>query len=158
MGAKNAIDDVEFVVVERLSQAVSERGLSVRTVGESIGVGKSRTNELLNGKTSCTVTDLARLCHLLGLSPAEVVREAEEAVARAEGPAVVEPAPAASSGAPEGGRVVPLRPGEMVDEDEPDWDQMAAKIHHGRAREIAERTGWREDLGEESQANPDWEE
>ena len=101
-----------------------------------------------------TVGELRSICPPLGLTASEVVREAEEAVARAGDAVVGEPVPDDAAAA----KVVPLRPVEAEDVPEPVWERMAAKVHQGRAREIAERTGWREDLGEESQVNPDWEE
>lgn len=148
------------LLTERISDAASELGVSGRALAERIGVGKDRVLAILASNQPMTVNELAAMCRVLGLTASEVVREAEEAIAR-EGAPVVEPVPEAPTGTEsdgEGGRVVPLRPAEAEDVPEPVWERMAAKVHRGRAREIAERTGWREDLGEESQVNPDWEE
>ena len=81
MGSKNVIDEVEAEAVARIAREIAQRGLSVRSVGQSIGVGKSRVSDLLNGLTSCTVTDFVNLCTLLNLSPGEVMNEAEAVVA-----------------------------------------------------------------------------
>lgn len=78
MGAKNPVDDIECAVVAQIAQNAADRGLSVRAIAEATGIGKTRVNDLLRGETSCTVTDLTRLCDMLGLVAWKVVQQAEE--------------------------------------------------------------------------------
>ncbi|ETJ07239.1 MAG: hypothetical protein Q605_AUC00097G0001, partial [Actinomyces urogenitalis DORA_12] len=49
----------------------------------------------------------------------------------------------------------PAAPPDEDDEDEPDWTAFAARTNPHHDQEIAERTGWREDLGEETQVPPE---
>lgn len=150
------VGQLQPLLAERINDVASELGVSGRALAEQIGVGKDRVLAVLASNQAMTVNELDAMCRALGLTASEVVREAEEAVARAEGSTVVDvSADERSDGM---GRVVPLRPAKADDVPEPVWERMAAKMHPGRAREIAERTGWREDLGEESQVNPGWEE
>lgn len=148
------VGQLQPLLAERINDVASELGVSGRALAEQIGVGKDRVLAVLASNQAMTVNELDAMCRALGLTASEVVREAEEAVARAGDAVVGEPVPDDAAAA----KVVPLRPAEADDVPEPVWERMAAKVHQGRAREIAERTGWREDLGEESQVNPDWEE
>lgn len=50
---------------------------------------------------------------------------------------------------------LPAAPPDEDDEDEPDWTAFAARTNPHHDQEIAERTGWREDLGEETQVPPE---
>lgn len=140
MGSKNEIDAVERAVVARLAEEAARQGYSVRAVAQAIGTGKSRVSDLFNGLTSCTVTDLMGLCSLLGLSAAQVVREAEATVAADER---------------ERADVVQLGERQRAwSEELPPLEELAAQVEPGADEELAETTGWRDDLGEESQDIP----
>lgn len=155
MGVKALkIGDLEREVAVKIRDAVDAAGWTPAQLAREASITKARVYTLLDSESPMTITTFAAMCRALGLTASEVVREAEEAVARAGDAVVGEPVPDDAAAA----KVVPLRPAEADDVPEPVWERMAAKMHQGRAREIAERTGWREDLGEESQVNPDWEE
>lgn len=156
MGNPLVPKDFDSLITSRLNDELEASSLSLRELSRRSEVKLTRLGDVLRRGKAMTVGELRSICPPLGLTASEVVREAEEAVARAEGSTVVDvSADERSDGM---GRVVPLRPAEADDVPEPVWERMAAKMHPGRAREIAERTGWREDLGEESQVNPGWEE
>lgn len=138
---KIPIDDVEQAVVLALKTYAQDRGLSLRSLADATGLGKSRLGDLFNGFTSCTMTDLERLCSALGLRPSAVLSEAEAVVA-------------ARARAEERERLLAdLAAGVPVES-----LGLAAKQDTSRARETVERTGWRDDLGEEPQDVPGWEE
>ncbi|WP_170166866.1 helix-turn-helix domain-containing protein [Actinomyces bovis] len=134
---KIPIDDVEQAVVSALKTHAQDQGLSLRSLADATGLGKSRLGDLFNGLTSCTMTDLERLCSALGLRPSSVLSEAEGVVA-------------ARVREEERERLLAgLAAGVPVES-----LGLAAKRDLSWAREAAERSGWREDLGEEPQAGP----
>lgn len=108
------VGQLQPLLAERINDVASELGVSGRALAEQIGVGKDRVLAVLASNQAMTVNELDAMCRALGLTASEVVREAEEAVARAEDSAVVEPA---SGGA------------EVVD-----WRTEAARVRAERER------------------------
>lgn len=115
MGVKALkIGDLEREVAVKIRDAVDAAGWTPAQLAREASITKARVYTLLDSESPMTITTFAAMCRALGLTASEVVREAEEAVARAEGSAVVEPA---SGGA------------EVVD-----WRTEAARVRAERER------------------------
>ncbi|CED90588.1 Hypothetical protein AAM4_0756 [Actinomyces succiniciruminis] len=85
-----------------------------------------------------TVGELEAIAEALGLDPVEVLREAQARARERERAEVVQLGDRRTDW-PEG---LP-----------PEWE-LAAQVQPGADEELAETTGWRDDLGEESQDIP----
>lgn len=133
---------IERAVVAALNEARHTQGISLRALEDKTTVSRARASRILRSEVSCSLSEFYELCRAMGLVPSLVVHEAELAVSKSA------PAPAPSP-------VAPLRTASEPSEPLPDFARLAAKRIPGRAREIEERTGWREDLGEEPQDRPD---
>lgn len=155
------IDEVEREAVRLLSEAREAQALSLRALEEMTSVSRARASRIFRGEVSCSVTEFQELAAALGLVASSVVREAEEAVARRAGLVVEHETNRPATDAEAVGQVIALeeaRRAAEVEEETSDFSRMAAKYNPHHARELEETTGWRNDLGEESQVGPDWEE
>lgn len=93
---------------------------------------------MLKGAKVITLDELGSICDALDLDPVEVLREAQKMVRERERAEVVQ-----------------------LGERRADWseglpplEELAAQVEPGADEELAETTGWRADLGEESQDIP----
>ena len=125
-------------VAQILSEARDRSGLSLRAVEDASGVGFTQVQKMLKGAKVITLDELGSICEALGLDPVEVLREAQARARERERAEVVQ-----------------------LGERRPDWPEglppeweLAAQIQPGADEELAETTGWRADLGEESQDIP----
>lgn len=149
MGNPLVPTDFDRFIAPLLDDELRGSSMSLRELSRRSGIKLTRLGDILRRGKAMTVGELNAICRALELVASEVVREAEEAAAR-QAQDVVEP-----STEPDAAPVVPLHL-NIVEEDEPakpDFLRMAAKIMPERAREIEERTGWRDDLGEVDQTN-----
>ena len=148
MGSRSLeISETEREVVAIIARAAERRGWSGRRLGAEAGITKARISLLLRNERPVTVTDFVALCEALGLSPVGVMKEAEARLTDRE----------AQARARERERAEVVQLGER----RPDWPEglppeweLAAQVEPGVEEELAERTGWRDDLGEESQDIP----
>ena len=91
MGVKALkIGDLEREVAVKIRDAVDAAGWTPAQLAREASITKARVYTLLDSESPMTITTFAAMCRALGLTASEVVREAEEAVARA-GDAVVDP-------------------------------------------------------------------
>lgn len=156
------IDDFERRAVACVLALAEERGWSRRELAERSGLTRSRTQYVLAGERSCSMTAFERMCSALGVLPSTVVGEVEqarerEAMSHDDG---TEPTSSHRD-------TLPDRPGDGLEAErdriaaliaagvDPDELGLAASRGHGTAEAVAESTGWREDLGEESQVGPE---
>ena len=98
MGNPLVPSDFDSLIASRLDVELRESPLSLRELSRESEVKLTRLGDVLRRGKAMTVGELRAICESLGLVASEVVREAEEAVAGAEEPAVVDPAPAAPAG------------------------------------------------------------
>lgn len=147
MGSRSLeISETEREVVAIIARAAEQRGWSGRRLGAEAGITKARISLLLRNERPVTVTDFVALCDALELSPVGVMREAEARLAAREAEA-----------ADERDRAEVVQLGERQQawsEELPPMEELAAQIEPGADEELAETTGWRDDLGEESQDMP----
>lgn len=148
MGSRSLeISETEREVVAIIARAAEQRGWSGRRLGAEAGITKARISLLLRNERPVTVTDFVALCDALELSPVGVMREAEARLAAREAQEMVR----------ERERVEVVQLGErrqVWSEDLPPLEELAAQVEPGADEELAETTGWRDDLGEESQDIP----
>lgn len=164
---KRPLDVTTFTleVASLLEKARIESGQSYKALAPKCEVGHTRLREVLTGEKSMTVAELERIAHEFGLRAWEVARQAEEAVAAREREAVSQDNDTVATSSH--GDTVPDRAG---DGREAERDRIAALIAagvdpyelglaasrgRGTARALEETTGWRDDLGEESQVGPE---
>ncbi len=112
--------------------------MSLRELSRRSGVRLTRLGDVLRRGRAMTVGELEAIAESLGLDPVEVLREAQEMVRERERAKVVELGERRADW-PEG--LPPL-------------EELAAQVEPGADEELAETTGWRDDLGEESQDIP----
>lgn len=129
-----------------LKDATHSRDTRLQVIGDHAGLSVAQVSRMLNGQKVITLDEYVSICESLKLDPEKVFAEARLTQA-------VPPHPA-----PADGVVVtfPATPPAEDDEDEPDWTTFAARTNPHHDQEITERTGWRDDLGEETQVGPDW--
>ena len=145
------LEPLDFAVIEILGRNAQSVGMSQRGLASAADMTLNRVGILLRAAgPGPTIGEIGRLAAALGLTASAVVREAEEAVAGGE-VAVVDPSPQTLASV----HRLPAAPPDEDDEDEPDWTAFAARTNPHHDQEIAERTGWREDLGEETQVPPE---
>ncbi|WP_103061558.1 helix-turn-helix domain-containing protein [Actinomyces qiguomingii] len=125
-------------VSEALGGALEDSGMSLRELSRRSGVRLTRLGDVLRRGRAMTVGELEAIAGTLGLDPVEVLREAQERARERERAQVVQL-----------GERRPDWPEELP----PEWE-LAAQIQPGADEELAETTGWRDDLGEESQDIP----
>ncbi|MDU0348325.1 helix-turn-helix transcriptional regulator [Actinomyces sp. MRS3W] len=125
-------------VAQILSEARDRSGLSLRAVEDASGVGFTQIQKMLKGVKVITLDELGSICDALGLDPVEVLREAQARARERE-------------------RADVIQLGERQrawSEELPPLEELAAQVEPGADEELAETTGWRDDLGEESQDIP----
>lgn len=150
MGSRSLeISETEREVVAIIARAAEQRGWSGRRLGAEAGITKARISLLLRNERPVTVTDFVALCDALELSPVGVMREAEARLAARDAEVAV------AAGERERAEVVQLgeRRPDWPEGLPPEWE-LAAQVQPGADEELAETTGWRADLGEESQDIP----
>lgn len=126
-------------------------GITVRELAKRSGIPESSLNRVLGAQRDIKVNQIHKLAEVLGVYPHEIIEHAENLMDREQSRRPT-PSPA------DDGVVVtfPAAPPDEDDEDEPDWTTFAARTNPHHDQEITERTGWRDDLGEETQVGPDW--
>ncbi|WP_315503675.1 helix-turn-helix transcriptional regulator [Actinomyces radicidentis] len=77
MGNTVDIDDFERRAVARVWALADERGWSRRELAERSGMTRSRTQYVLAGERSCSMTAFERMCSALGVRPSAVIGEVE---------------------------------------------------------------------------------
>ncbi|WP_210578628.1 helix-turn-helix domain-containing protein [Actinomyces succiniciruminis] len=132
------VGELGSAVARILADARDRSGLSLREAEEVSGVGFTQIQKMLKGAKVITLDELGSICDALDLDPVEVLREAQKMVRERERAEVVQ-----------------------LGERRADWseglpplEELAAQVEPGADEELAETTGWRADLGEESQDIP----
>jgi len=59
----------------RIREEMFRKGLNQRDLADQLEWSQSKLGKILNGKTNLTVNDLAAICYMVGLRPAEAVRD-----------------------------------------------------------------------------------
>lgn len=159
------IDAVERQIATHLREELEARGWTPAQLARESGVNRSRVYTMLANESPMGVSSLFDMCDALGLRASDVVRDAESVVAAREREAMSQDDDTVATSSH--GDTVPERP---ADDLEAERDRIAALIAagvdpyelglaasrgRGTARALEETTGWRDDLGEESQVGPE---
>lgn len=88
MGTKSLeVGPATLAVVSLTNQAIEGAGLTRAHIEQRAGISHNRLAVILRGERPLTVDELVRICEVVGVSAATILREAEETV-RATPPAL----------------------------------------------------------------------
>lgn len=72
--------EIERATVAIIERRMSELGISQRALGPQVGISHARLSKMFQGHSVLTITELAKMCEVLDLPLARVIRTAEAAV------------------------------------------------------------------------------
>lgn len=160
------LTSLDLAVVERLASVSADLGVSQREIAQRAQMSLNRVGIILRGETPpASLGEVGAIGRALGLTATEVIADAEEAVAAREREAVSQDGDTEATSSH--GDTVPDRAGDGREAErdriavliaagvDPYELGLAASRGRGTAKALEETTGWRDDLGEESQVGPE---
>ena len=163
MARAKQLRPVDVLTQQLLAEAVAQAGVVQMTLQERTGISQNRISIILRGATPpATVGEVCAIAHAVGENGAAIIGKAEEAVGSDELVAAAIPDEVKTTTRPAQLADMPQRRrrglgrgmGELIGG--VSTEELAAhQPGYTPDDELAETTGWRADLGEESQENSD---
>lgn len=79
-GADTRPGEIERATLAIIERQMSDSGYSQRAFAPLVGISHGRLSKMFKGESTLTVTELAKMCEVLGLDLARVIRTAEASV------------------------------------------------------------------------------